>query len=266
MKTTKIRMFIVLISLLFLGSIIGYSNLTAKGQPKETFSNSVKPSNPTNPTNVTNSTNPVNSTKEVSFDKEINKEETNSAATSNPTNSTTEAKTTTSTNSIQTKTTSTKQTTSITTTTVNFNNDIEKFIYNKKLTSKTKYLVYVDLKSRPQKTYILKKDSNGIFKVIKSFNCAGGKPETPTLTGQFEVGIKGSWFFSQKYQQGGMYYTQFKGNYLFHSFPMDQNKNIVDYTVGVPASHGCIRLAVEDAKWIYNYIPTGTKVYIPYSY
>lgn len=149
---------------------------------------------------------------------------------------------------------------------ITFSNNVEKMIYDKKITSKTKYLIYVDLKSRPQKTYILKKDSSGIFRVIKSFDSAGGKPETPTLTGQFQVGIKGSWFFSRKYQQGGMYYTQFSGNYLFHSFPMDKNKKIVDYTMGVPASHGCIRLSVENAKWIYNYIPTGTKVYIPYAY
>ncbi|HAH78565.1 MAG TPA: L,D-transpeptidase, partial [Ruminococcaceae bacterium] len=32
--------------------------------------------------------------------------------------------------------------------------------------------------------------------------------------------------------------------------------------LGEPASHGCIRLPVEDAKWIYDNIPEGTKVVI----
>ena len=43
---------------------------------------------------------------------------------------------------------------------------------------------------------------------------------------------------------------------------MDQEKNIVDYTLGIPASHGCVRLKVEEAKWLYDNIPSGTKLII----
>jgi len=43
---------------------------------------------------------------------------------------------------------------------------------------------------------------------------------------------------------------------------MDRNKNILDYTLGKPASHGCVRMTVEDAKWIYDTIPNGTKVIV----
>ena len=53
------------------------------------------------------------------------------------------------------------------------------------------------------------------------------------------------------------------GDYLFHSLPFDESgENIVDYTLGTPASHGCIRLAVEDAKWLYDNIDNGTKIII----
>ncbi|NLN87671.1 MAG: L,D-transpeptidase, partial [Syntrophomonadaceae bacterium] len=32
--------------------------------------------------------------------------------------------------------------------------------------------------------------------------------------------------------------------------------------LGTPASHGCVRLATEDAQWLYRNIPTGTPVSI----
>jgi hypothetical protein len=36
---------------------------------------------------------------------------------------------------------------------------------------------------------------------------------------------------------------------------------VLDGTMGKPASHGCIRLRIEDAKWLYQ-LPSGTKVLI----
>lgn len=43
--------------------------------------------------------------------------------------------------------------------------------------------------------------------------------------------------------------------YLFHGTP-DQN------SIGLPATHGCIRLRDQDIEWLYENIPVGTKVYI----
>ena len=41
------------------------------------------------------------------------------------------------------------------------------------------------------------------------------------------------------------------------------NLNAADYNnLGRPASHGCIRLCVRDAKWIYDNCSLGTKVTI----
>ena len=34
-----------------------------------------------------------------------------------------------------------------------------------------------------------------------------------------------------------------------------------DTTIGRPETHGCVRLWFDEAKWIYDYIPLGTKVY-----
>ena len=53
------------------------------------------------------------------------------------------------------------------------------------------------------------------------------------------------------------------GNYLFHSIPFDSDKTTIsDPTLGVPASHGCIRLSVEDSKWLYDNVKNGSKIII----
>ncbi|WP_291633659.1 L,D-transpeptidase family protein [Clostridium sp.] len=58
------------------------------------------------------------------------------------------------------------------------------------------------------------------------------------------------------------YYTRFYGNYLFHTVLLDNNENIQDGRLGTPLSHGCIRLAIDDAKYIYTTVPYGTFVSI----
>ena len=35
---------------------------------------------------------------------------------------------------------------------------------------------------------------------------------------------------------------------------------IQDGRLGISASHGCVRLDIECARWIYNNIPRGTRV------
>lgn len=126
--------------------------------------------------------------------------------------------------------------------------------------SLTSNLIYVNLKD--QITYIYKGSINNWDK-IKSFKCSTGIESEKTPTGIFDVRERGAWFFSDKYNQGGKYWVQFYGDYLFHSFPYNKDQSeVVDYTLGVPASHGCIRLKTEDAKWIYDNIESGTKVII----
>lgn len=126
--------------------------------------------------------------------------------------------------------------------------------------STTSYLISVNLKN--QKTYIFKGKLNK-WQLVKTFLCSTGIESEPTPTGSFTIKEKGEWFFSDKYKQGGKYWSQITGDILFHSLPFDKDKkNILDYTLNKPSSHGCIRLSTEDAKWIYTNIPKGSKVII----
>ena len=126
--------------------------------------------------------------------------------------------------------------------------------------SLTPYLIYVNLSE--QMTYVYKGTMNK-WDTVKTFTCSTGIDDEETPTGVFDVRERGDWFFSDKYQQGGKYWVQFYGNYLFHSVPYNEDQSeVVDNTLGTPASHGCIRLKTNDAKWIYDNIEAGTKVII----
>lgn len=105
-------------------------------------------------------------------------------------------------------------------------------------------------------------DNNELIRIMV---CSTGIDSDPTPSGTFVTGNKGTSFFSDKYGEGAYYWTSFLGNYLFHSVPFDKNRNIMQGEVtklGQKASHGCVRLSIENAKWIYNNIPENTKVYV----
>ncbi|NLZ54620.1 MAG: L,D-transpeptidase [Thermoanaerobacteraceae bacterium] len=123
-----------------------------------------------------------------------------------------------------------------------------------------KYGIIVEL--RRQKVYIYENDS-----VIKTFLCSSGLDENNYYTpkGLYRIGSRGDSFFSPKYGQGAYHWVRFSNNYLFHSVPFDENQNIIEEEaakLGQKASHGCIRLSMDDALWLYNNIPQGTPVLI----
>ena len=53
---------------------------------------------------------------------------------------------------------------------------------------------------------------------------------------------------------------------MFHSVLYNQKGGPVTQSsvnnLGSKASHGCVRLSVEDAKWLYQNCPKGTKVIV----
>ncbi|HEY9230050.1 MAG TPA: L,D-transpeptidase family protein [Gemmatimonadaceae bacterium] len=53
----------------------------------------------------------------------------------------------------------------------------------------------------------------------------------------------------------GKYRLNLGDGYLLHGTPYKES-------IGMAATHGCIRLRDEDIEWLYDHIPVGTKVYI----
>ena len=105
---------------------------------------------------------------------------------------------------------------------------------------------------------------NQLRKLKKEYRCTTGKKSTPTPKGVYTVKAKGKYFNTGRNGRC-WYYTQFYGNYLFHSVIYDRSsspRNVVNGRLGANISHGCVRLALGNAKWIYNNVPSGTKVVI----
>lgn len=103
--------------------------------------------------------------------------------------------------------------------------------------------------------------------LLKSLKCSGGTVENPTVTGTFTTNQKIYYAWVPKFNEGAYYWTRFYGAYLFHSVPFDKDGNMIAEEaskIGTPASHGCVRMALEDAKWFYETLPLGIKVTIHY--
>ena len=128
------------------------------------------------------------------------------------------------------------------------------------ITSKTYYL---KVNNTANVVNVYKRDENGDYTVpVKAMVCSTGKA-TPK-TGKFKISDKYRWraLFGNVY---GQYSSRITGNILFHSVPYTSKRpNSLKYLeydkLGTAASAGCVRLTVEDVKWIYDYCPQGTRV------
>ncbi|AWI07541.1 cell wall-binding repeat-containing protein [Clostridium drakei] len=125
------------------------------------------------------------------------------------------------------------------------------------VTPSESYNILVD-KSR-QRVYVFNNEN-----IVKEFICSTGKDETPTPSGRFLVGSKGPSFAASDSTEC-YYWTRLDNNYLFHSAIYTLSGYAVqsEYNkLGSKASHGCIRLKIEDAKWIQDNVPYRTLVTI----
>lgn len=101
---------------------------------------------------------------------------------------------------------------------------------------------------------------SGTWCLYKYFPCATGAPGTPTIKGTYKVQSK-IYHFGEEKGYTCYYATQFSGDYLLHSILYNKNSwTVQDGRLGAQLSHGCVRLATENAQYIYNNIPIGTTV------
>ena len=135
-----------------------------------------------------------------------------------------------------------------------------------KYTSPTKYLILVNKSSH---TVAIYKGSQDNWKKVRSFLCTVGKPSTPTTSGVFHIGqtkgkyVKARYFDS--YPSRCWYPTRIHDGYMFHSvlYKIAPTPGALNNgTLGASLSHGCIRLAINNAKYIHDVIPAGTTTVI----
>lgn len=119
------------------------------------------------------------------------------------------------------------------------------------------------ISTEKQRIYVFTGSSKN-WSLEKEFICSTGLPGTETPTGTFSCNFRGDWFFSNKFNMGAKYYINFNDCYYIHSVPIYADQTtIAEPILGVPASHGCIRLSIDDSKWVYDNVPDFSTILIP---
>ena len=126
---------------------------------------------------------------------------------------------------------------------------------------------YIHVNRKKCKITIFAEDGeNGYVIPVMAMTCSVGTSKNQTPTGIYNTMSKTRWglLMGPSY---GQYCTRIVGGILFHSVPgykkSSYNISYRDYNkLGQAASHGCIRLCVKDAKWIYDNCTIGTIVNI----
>jgi len=135
---------------------------------------------------------------------------------------------------------------------------------------------YIEVDTGNQVVTVYQKDDDGEYtRIVRRFPCTTGKtegteeePATPTPSGKWKIGTRERFGkFANFKGEYARYWTQIVGGIYFHSIMFSDRdtmtlKKSPFRTLGRNASHGCIRLYVEDAKWLYYNACFGTTVNI----
>lgn len=132
---------------------------------------------------------------------------------------------------------------------------------------KRPYYIEVDLTNQIVTIYNTKDNT-----IARQMLCSAGENDS-TPEGTYYLPSKElsdertKWYYFNAFNCYAQYATRISGPYLFHSIPFNRKEDnrmnpSAAAEFGHPASHGCIRLRVEDAKFIAKQCLTGTRVKI----
>ncbi|MBW3087867.1 L,D-transpeptidase [Bifidobacterium sp. 82T24] len=112
-----------------------------------------------------------------------------------------------------------------------------------------------------QRVYVMS-GNHVVYTMICSTGMRGSTPK-----GDYRIQNRGGDFFNERENMGAKYWVSWAnyGEYLFHTVPTDRKGRYIASEaekLGRPASHGCVRLSVADAQWLYRQLPEGTPVSI----
>ena len=107
----------------------------------------------------------------------------------------------------------------------------------------------------------------GAYDLVQTFTCSTGLHDT-TPRGIFLDGHPlNRWHFFKKFYCWAQYSFEIEGDILFHSvIYSSNNENSLRRgslsALGNPASHGCVRLQVADAKWLFEHCKLSENVIV----
>ena len=132
------------------------------------------------------------------------------------------------------------------------------------------YFFEVDVKNQVVKVWKYDYNTQDYTILDRAFLCATGTTSNPSPLGTFTLsGRKSAHCKFPKWGGGeARWWTKINGDIAFHSVLYssssdDSTLKVSSLTgLGKRGSHGCIRLTVADAKWIYDHVQEGMQVWI----
>ena len=127
------------------------------------------------------------------------------------------------------------------------------------------YRVEVSIDAQTVTVYQLNESDQ--YEQVQQFTCSTGLGNS-TSRGIFLDGYPANrWHYFKKFDCWAQYSFEIEGNILFHSVlysekDVDTLRKGSVYALGSPASHGCIRLSVKNARWLFEHCKKGTLVIV----
>ncbi|MFA7169545.1 MAG: L,D-transpeptidase [Candidatus Paceibacterota bacterium] len=98
---------------------------------------------------------------------------------------------------------------------------------------------------------------------VNEFLISSGKYGMPTPLGEFKVQRKETNHWSYQYKLWMSYSMNFSGPYYIHELPYWPNGyREGESHLGIRVSHGCIRLGIGPAKYVFDWAEIGTSIYV----
>ena len=126
-----------------------------------------------------------------------------------------------------------------------------------------KYLLMVDVTNQITRAFTY--DEEGLYTVlVREMICSTGTEKNPTPLGTTIMPKKRArWGYFPTWDSHAQYLTRIDSANAFHSVlysePDERTLSVKSFeALGTRASHGCVRLLVSDAKWIYDNCEEGT--------
>lgn len=132
------------------------------------------------------------------------------------------------------------------------------------------YPYVLKVSTKDQKVYAYGWGGDAYDQLVRTMVCSTGKNGTPTPKGTYSgasTGPGARWHYFKKWKCWAQYAYYIEGDIMFHSVLYNsKSENSLSKSsvrnLGRKASHGCVRLAVKDAKWIWQNCPAGTTIIV----
>lgn len=132
------------------------------------------------------------------------------------------------------------------------------------------YFIEVDVNNQVVKIWTYNEETKGYTDLDRAFLCSTGTKSNPTPLGTYTLSGKRSAHAKFPNWGGGeaRWWVDLDGTNAFHSVLYGASSDDSTLKVsslnnlGKRASHGCIRLTVADAKWMYDHVEEGIQVWV----